>query len=163
MGWMPVTWYVLINWNTLIQGFRIFDGLYQVDFQFEFRPKKISLKFDNFYEQIYFLKHFSCLLYLPSCLGPSNYCHMSTSVILWMDSFCTFCYWCSGLKIFSLTHSHSTLFFYSLWSSLSKILSADADVRLARRIRRDTVEKGRDIAMVLDQVSEIMFLVLINL
>lgn len=33
-----------------------------------------------------------------------------------------------------------------------KIFSADADVRLARRIRRDTVEKGRDIATVLDQV-----------
>lgn len=31
-------------------------------------------------------------------------------------------------------------------------LFADADVRLARRIRRDTVEKGRDIGMVLDQV-----------
>lgn len=31
--------------------------------------------------------------------------------------------------------------------------SADADVRLARRIRRDTVEKNRDIATVLDQVS----------
>lgn len=30
---------------------------------------------------------------------------------------------------------------------------ADADVRLARRIRRDTAEKSRDIAMVLDQVS----------
>lgn len=33
-----------------------------------------------------------------------------------------------------------------------KFFSADADVRLARRIRRDTVEKGRDIATVLDQV-----------
>lgn len=33
-----------------------------------------------------------------------------------------------------------------------KIFSADADVRLARRIRRDTVEKGRDIGAVLDQV-----------
>lgn len=30
--------------------------------------------------------------------------------------------------------------------------TADADVRLARRIKRDTVEKGRDIATVLDQV-----------
>ncbi|KAK0602016.1 hypothetical protein LWI29_029607 [Acer saccharum] len=30
--------------------------------------------------------------------------------------------------------------------------SADADVRLARRIRRDTVEKGRDIGTVLDQL-----------
>lgn len=34
-------------------------------------------------------------------------------------------------------------------------LSADADVRLARRIRRDTVEKGRDIGTVLDQVINI--------
>ncbi|KAK8644063.1 hypothetical protein V6N13_013336 [Hibiscus sabdariffa] len=31
---------------------------------------------------------------------------------------------------------------------------ADADVRLARRIRRDTVEKGRDIGSVLDQYSK---------
>ncbi|KAK4493155.1 hypothetical protein RD792_017990, partial [Penstemon davidsonii] len=31
---------------------------------------------------------------------------------------------------------------------------ADADVRLARRIRRDTVEKGRDIGMILDQYSK---------
>lgn len=38
-----------------------------------------------------------------------------------------------------------------------KIFSADADVRLARRIRRDTVEKGRDIGMVLDQVSNFKF------
>ena len=36
----------------------------------------------------------------------------------------------------------------------SKIFSADADVRLARRIRRDTVDKGRDIGAVLDQVSK---------
>lgn len=39
----------------------------------------------------------------------------------------------------------------------SKIFSADADVRLARRIRRDTVEKGRDIGAVLDQVCNINF------
>ncbi|XP_059441279.1 uridine kinase-like protein 4 isoform X2 [Corylus avellana] len=32
--------------------------------------------------------------------------------------------------------------------------SADADVRLARRIRRDTAEKGRDIGAVLDQYSK---------
>lgn len=32
------------------------------------------------------------------------------------------------------------------------MFSADADVRLARRIRRDTTEKGRDIGAVLDQV-----------
>ena len=29
----------------------------------------------------------------------------------------------------------------------------DADVRLARRIRRDTVERGRDINSVLEQAS----------
>nr|CAN83667.1 hypothetical protein VITISV_008796 [Vitis vinifera] len=33
-------------------------------------------------------------------------------------------------------------------------VDTDADVRLARRIRRDTVEKGRDIGMVLDQISQ---------
>ncbi|KAI4390048.1 hypothetical protein MLD38_002203 [Melastoma candidum] len=33
-------------------------------------------------------------------------------------------------------------------------VDTDADVRLARRIRRDTVEKGRDIASVLDQYSK---------
>ncbi|XP_024048246.1 uridine kinase-like protein 3 isoform X2 [Citrus clementina] len=33
-------------------------------------------------------------------------------------------------------------------------VDTDADVRLARRIRRDTVEKGRDIATVLDQYSK---------
>lgn len=43
------------------------------------------------------------------------------------------------------------------WSSQSDIFSADADVRLARRIRRDTVEKGRDIGMVLDQVSKNLY------
>lgn len=37
-------------------------------------------------------------------------------------------------------------------TSHRKFFSADADVRLARRIRRDTVEKGRDIGAVLDQV-----------
>ncbi|RWW67284.1 hypothetical protein BHE74_00025302 [Ensete ventricosum] len=35
---------------------------------------------------------------------------------------------------------------------LTWIFHADADVRLARRIKRDTVEKGRDIKAVLDQV-----------
>ncbi|MBA0816446.1 hypothetical protein Gohar_001111 [Gossypium harknessii] len=33
-------------------------------------------------------------------------------------------------------------------------VDTDADVRLARRIRRDTVEKGRDIGVVLDQYSK---------
>lgn len=32
------------------------------------------------------------------------------------------------------------------------IMCIDADVRLARRIRRDTVERGRDINSVLEQV-----------
>ncbi|XP_019094610.1 PREDICTED: uridine kinase-like protein 3 [Camelina sativa] len=34
------------------------------------------------------------------------------------------------------------------------VVYADADVRLARRIKRDTVEKGRDIATILDQYSK---------
>lgn len=42
--------------------------------------------------------------------------------------------------------------FATLLSSQCKVFSADPDVRLARRIRRDTVEKGRDIRTVLDQV-----------
>ncbi|KAK6133057.1 hypothetical protein DH2020_033212 [Rehmannia glutinosa] len=37
---------------------------------------------------------------------------------------------------------------------ITNIFSADSDVRLARRIRRDTVEKSRDIGMVLDQYSK---------
>lgn len=37
--------------------------------------------------------------------------------------------------------------------TLELFLCVDADVRLARRIRRDTVENGRDIGTVLDQVS----------
>lgn len=32
------------------------------------------------------------------------------------------------------------------------IMYIDADVRLARRIRRDTVERGRDVNSVLEQV-----------
>jgi uridine kinase len=32
-------------------------------------------------------------------------------------------------------------------------VDTDADVRLARRIRRDTVERGRDVNSVLEQVS----------
>lgn len=41
---------------------------------------------------------------------------------------------------------------YILVFPLIFISSADADVRLARRIRRDTSDKGRDIGMILDQV-----------
>lgn len=33
------------------------------------------------------------------------------------------------------------------------LVFVDADVRLARRIRRDTLERGRDINSVLEQVS----------
>ncbi len=40
-------------------------------------------------------------------------------------------------------------------TSHCKIFSADADVRLARRIRRDTVDKHRDIGAVLDQVCNV--------
>lgn len=35
----------------------------------------------------------------------------------------------------------------------------DADIRLARRIRRDTVERGRDVASVLEQVFETLYLI----
>lgn len=53
-----------------------------------------------------------------------------------------------------LLMSYFTLmdFVCSSISIYNQIFSADADVRLARRIRRDTGEKGRDIGMVLDQV-----------
>jgi uridine kinase len=33
-------------------------------------------------------------------------------------------------------------------------MHVDADIRLARRIRRDTVERGRDVISVLEQVFE---------
>ncbi|KAK3007287.1 hypothetical protein RJ639_015746, partial [Escallonia herrerae] len=46
------------------------------------------------------------------------------------------------------------IFVDTVRSSKFDIFSADADVRLARRIRRDTVEKGRDIGTVLDQYSK---------
>lgn len=42
-----------------------------------------------------------------------------------------------------------TRLFLAMWN----IFRSDADVRLARRIRRDTVEKGRDLKTVLDQVG----------
>lgn len=35
----------------------------------------------------------------------------------------------------------------------------DADIRLARRIRRDTVERGRDVASVLEQVFKTLYLI----
>ncbi|KAJ6293482.1 hypothetical protein OIU78_025456 [Salix suchowensis] len=38
--------------------------------------------------------------------------------------------------------------------NMKLFVDTDADVRLARRIRRDTVEKGRDISTVLDQYSK---------
>lgn len=38
------------------------------------------------------------------------------------------------------------------------ILYSDADVRLARRIRLDTADKGRDIGTVLDQVRENLYI-----
>ena len=38
-------------------------------------------------------------------------------------------------------------------------LLTDADVRLARRIRRDTVERGRDINSVLEQACPTILLV----
>ena len=36
--------------------------------------------------------------------------------------------------------------------------SSDVDVRLTRRIRRDTIDKGRDIKTVLDQVTKLPLL-----
>lgn len=42
-------------------------------------------------------------------------------------------------------------------------LYVDADVRLARRIRRDTVERGRDIHSVLEQARIIFFFPFIEL
>lgn len=38
-------------------------------------------------------------------------------------------------------------------------MHVDADIRLARRIRRDTVERGRDVASVLEQVFETLYLI----
>lgn len=38
--------------------------------------------------------------------------------------------------------------------SFTSATVADSDVRLSRRIQRDTVERGRNIQNVLDQVSE---------
>lgn len=40
-------------------------------------------------------------------------------------------------------------------SQHSLIDFSDADVRLTRRIRRDTIDKGRDIKAVLDQVTKL--------
>ncbi|KAK4491802.1 hypothetical protein RD792_002578 [Penstemon davidsonii] len=55
-------------------------------------------------------------------------------------------------------HSQALIFYVAMnyieWKYRSQIFSADSDVRLARRIKRDTVEKGRDIGMVLDQYSK---------
>ncbi|KAK9279011.1 hypothetical protein L1049_012686 [Liquidambar formosana] len=45
-----------------------------------------------------------------------------------------------------------------IWATLVEPLYyTDADVRLVRRIRRDTVEKGRDIGTVLDQIYVLVF------
>jgi hypothetical protein len=35
-------------------------------------------------------------------------------------------------------------------------VDTDADIRLARRIRRDTVERGRDVSSVLEQVLQLV-------
>lgn len=40
-------------------------------------------------------------------------------------------------------------------------MDSDADVRLARRIRRDTVERGRDINSVLEQAG-ILFIIFLD-
>jgi len=44
-----------------------------------------------------------------------------------------------------------------LFISLGPNAPLDADIRLARRIRRDTVERGRDISSVLDQVIYMLY------
>lgn len=54
-------------------------------------------------------------------------------------------------------HKLSACFFFSQdvpthWTMVFVSGGADADVRLARRIRRDTVERGRDVAGVIEQV-----------
>lgn len=57
-----------------------------------------------------------------------------------------------------ILHLHSSFvssFYCECFISLN--FKSDADVRLARRIRRDTVEKGRDIGAVLDQVGNFPF------
>ncbi|KAF9667184.1 hypothetical protein SADUNF_Sadunf16G0306600 [Salix dunnii] len=60
-----------------------------------------------------------------------------------------------NMKIFVDTvPRHVSAIFIFIWFWNQYVLSADADVRLARRIRRDIVEKGRDIAKVLDQYSK---------
>ncbi|KAF7831237.1 uridine kinase-like protein 3 [Senna tora] len=51
------------------------------------------------------------------------------------------------LSLFNVIPSHAIT---SHWN----MFSADADVRLARRIKRDTVEKARDVSAVLDQYSK---------
>ncbi|CAN0879427.1 Uridine kinase-like protein 4 [Linum grandiflorum] len=55
-----------------------------------------------------------------------------------------------NMKIFVDTGCHVFSFFRT--SRLHTV--ADADVRLARRIRRDTAKKGRDISTILDQYSK---------
>lgn len=37
---------------------------------------------------------------------------------------------------------------------LKLFVSCDSDLMLARRIRRDTLERGRDVSGILDQVSD---------
>ncbi|KAG4944279.1 hypothetical protein JHK85_048925 [Glycine max] len=69
-----------------------------------------------------------------------------------IDETCRFSY-----KLTILSDLSCVLFeFTQKWfhNRFNSICSADADVRLARRIRRDTSEKGRDIGAVLDQYSK---------
>lgn len=49
---------------------------------------------------------------------------------------------------------HADISIVTMWSQLR---SADSDLRLARRVQRDTVDRGRDIQYVLDQVSTVDF------
>ena len=46
--------------------------------------------------------------------------------------------------------------------NIGDVLLLDTDVRLARRIRRDIVERGRDINSVLEQVSTLCLYIFVN-
>jgi hypothetical protein len=82
---------------------------------------------------------------------------------LWLFSLLEICaYPCHGvclttkymLKLFC-NFNRLFIFLTNLWSLCISVvlwLHADADIRLARRIRRDTVERGRDVTSVLEQV-----------
>lgn len=51
-------------------------------------------------------------------------------------------------------HSQSALITLEQFVYHNAITNTDSDVRLARRVQRDTVERGRDVQGVLEQVSK---------